>query len=293
MSNDPYLLDKNEQRKFQEETKGKGSGVLCPKKNLVIAKKCNVCDQVAVLFNSGNKEDREIAFLKMAKPNFYLSVVTKANPDQPFLLELGKKAGNAILDGVYQKNWVDITHPMAGKGREMMISRSKGSMGFNEYNPSPMLDKADWQIPESVINNLPNLEKDIIEILREGKIPVKKISDLTKDETSTFTFRICPPWDIQSGNRRFMGVVWRHYGGVTQAEVDGTAKIDLSTTGKVEKEVEGGDELAPPWEKETASEPAKVERQKCFGQSAFFDMEDDTCKTCSDFKQCGKAVMKK
>jgi len=294
MSNvDPYLLDKSAQRNFQEETKGKGAGVLCPKKNVLIGKSCSVCTQVAVLFNSGKKDDKDVAFLKMAKPNFYLGCVTRDKPDSYFILEIGKKAGNAILDGVYQKNWVDISHPIAGKGREMMISRSKGSMGFNEYNPSPVLEKADWSIPESVLNNLPNLEKDIINILAEGKYPVKKISELTK-ETETFTFRICPPWDIQSGNKRFMSVVWRHYGGVTQNEVDGIDNIDLTTDGKITKSTE--DQELVPWENQPATIDdvgSSTQHDKCFGLPQFFEADDPTCRACKDYSPCGKTAMKK
>ncbi len=284
---DVYLLDSAAQKSFQEETKGRGLGVLCPKRNLSINGKCYVCDEVARLFGTGNKVDKDVAFLKMAKANFYMTCVTKDKPNEVFILEMGKKAGNAILDGVTQRSWNDIAHPLANKGREMMISKVKGLAGFAEYQPSPSLEKADWEVPKEALDKRPNLD-NIISLLKDKTVPVRRVSDMKEGET--ITFRILPPWDNGQGNKRFMTVVWRHYGGVTQGEVDGSEPIDVNTTGKEEKPTQTTSNDPMPWDDQPEENQPKHE--KCFGLKQFYEEGDKTCRDCKDFKACAREVLK-
>lgn len=287
---DPWLLDQEEHKNLQNENKGKAGGTFCPKRNTTLDGDCKVCDEVSRLFNTGEKRDKEIAFQKMSKASFYFNIVLSSNINKGMILEMGKKAGNSILDGINQQNWVDIAHPIANKGREMMITKKQGDAGYPAYQPSPNLEKADWSVPEDVLKARPNLD-NIIDILKEGSSDIYKISDLKMDET--LRFRILPPWENKDGNKRVAAVVWRHYGGVTQDEVDGKVNMDLSLpqTHKSQDTTKSTSSDTAVWD--SNDDESKVSKEKCFGMVNCYDSEDEVCMKCSDFKSCGREVMNK
>jgi len=276
---DPFLLDEEEAKKQEKEFSGKSEGLICPKRHNLGP--CAVCDEVRRLWNTGNKKDEELARQKGAKVNYYLNVVFPDNPDKVVLLEIGKKAGDAIIYGIAHEGWVDIAHPTKGKGREMKITKRKGDGGYNTYSATPDLEKADWSIGKEALENLHNLD-NILELVKTEEI--FKVSSIKMDET--LRFRICPPWNMEEGNKKIMVPVWRHWG-VTQAEIDGTSKMDFG---------EESDDVEPPWEEEPEkseeSEPEKKEgkRPACFGDGDCWDENDDECTSCKWFKKCAKVV---
>jgi len=288
---DPWMLDPDEHKKIVEENKGGSTGVICPKRNISIGGKCEACNMVQKLFADGSKESRELAFLKMAKSNYYANVVFPENPNKSFILEMGKKAGNTILDNVFSGKWKDIAHPMKGKGRELEILKKKGDAGFNTYEVSPNLEKADWDIPQETIESQPNLD-NIIELLATGSHEIFKASTLKMDET--LKFRVLPPWDNGAGNKRVITVVWRHWGGVTQEEVDGTVEMDLSTSG-IERDTTPVDKshsslIDLPKEEMTVESTGK---EACFGNTNCFETDDEDCLVCKNFKECKREVKAK
>jgi hypothetical protein len=293
---DPYMIDKKAQEEVKNEARMSSLGIFCPKRNRSIGGRCAVCEQVSVLFNTGDPGDKAIASQKMAKANYYFNVVFPAEPEKIVLLEIGKKAGDIILDGTIDKGWTDIAHPKAGLGREMLITK-KNSGGFNYYEPSPNLQNADWDVSNDVLNNLPNLD-NIIQILKDNPSNLFKISSLKQGET--LRFRILPPWDNGAGNKRIATIVWRHWGGVTQEEVDGIVAMDTTLPDNKAADIEKAKEEKPPWEEakpEAKPEPEKPEASKqnepCFGNPNLYDPEADDCKGCRQFKECGRLVAKK
>ena len=98
---DPYLIDPQDYVEYEnKKLKNQNLGVFCPKRNF--KEPCKVCDIVQKLFNTGREEDEEIARQKMAKCNFYLNVVFPEDPAKVQLLEIGKKAGSQIIEGIKQ-----------------------------------------------------------------------------------------------------------------------------------------------------------------------------------------------
>lgn len=316
---DPYMIDTDEQKKTKDEAKMSSSGVFCPKRNKSIGGKCAVCEQVSVLFNTGDPKDKEVAYQKMAKANWYFNVVFPSEKEKVVLLEMGKKAGDAILDGVIDKGWTDIAHPKATLGREMLITK-KNNGNFNYYEVSPNLQNADWDVPKEVLDNIPNLD-NIIPMLKENPDNLYKVSSLKQGET--LRFRILPPWDNGAGNKRIAAIVFRHWGGVTQEEVDGVVAMD-TTLPEDKVPVDKQTEEKPPWEsdakketpKETPKDASETSKEKlepepepepeqeqeqepkeqdepCLGNPNLYDPEDEDCQKCRQFKKCGRIIAKK
>jgi len=292
---DPYLLDPNEMGKLRKENEGTSLGIICPKRNKSIGGICAVCDKVAYLFGTGDAEDKEIALNKMAKVNFYMNIVFPHNPDKSTVLEVGKKVGNQIIKKIEEGKWLDIAHPKADIGREMEISKSKGDMGYNVYTASPVLEKANWDIPDEVLKSLPNLDEiiNLLPTLGEEDGSLFKISSIKLDET--LTFRICPP--AHGARPRIMNAVWRHWGGVTQDEIEGKVEMNLNLPEPKSDDKEKTDTPAP-WESDTpapqeTTEPRNVTQPHCFGQEAFFEMDDPECRDkCDFYKSCGRSISK-
>ena len=297
---DPFLLDVEEHSKVKLENKGGGSGVICPKRNASINKPCRVCDTVRKLFNSKMPEKIELSYDKMTKTKNYLVYVTHDNPSEPRILEVGKKAGNDIIDGI-EKGWVDIAHPMAGKGREIQITKKHDGM-HNVYQVSPCLDKADWDVPQEALDAIIDLD-DIIEYVKNGDPRIDKVSNLNMNQT--LTLRILPPWNRESGNRRIITSVWRHWGGVTEEEVEGIIEMDTSTASDFTNP-QPSDSMPPflpdspdildtgPVDTQlgSSSAPPSSGYKPCFGKSDWFSMEDDECKACSSLSECKSEIKK-
>lgn len=280
---DPFMVSADDIKDARSSMKGGSSGEFCPMRNkLLIGGRCHACDSLKKLWNYP-KESKEwkLAVSKSAKLNFFFCIVDPTRKDQWLILEVGKNVGNELLDGI-EKGWKDVFHPKAGKGRELVISKSQSS-GFNKYTLTPNLDKADWDVPQSVLNSYPNLD-NILDMITGGKliegVNYMRISSLKQGES--FKFRLLP---FKPDAKIFkLGVAWvyRHFGGVTSDEINGVVPVDLSTIEEpFQKDENGG----------SPEQPAKKSsREKCFGQARFYEPDDELCQKCKDFDDCGKTV---
>ena len=307
---DPWEIDSKEISKIESENKKGSSGLPCPKMNVSIDKSCAACEYIqnAIYRKQYPKGHpaREYASQKKAKTNIFMNVVFSANPDKSIILKVGSKAGSAIMDGITKHNWKDIVNPLKDKGREMEISKGKGDSGYNEYPVSPNLEKANWEIPKAVYENLPNLDQDnLLKMIDEGKLTDDNFLDVSSIKMdSTLSFRICPPWTTGSAgaeNKRPFTYVWRHWG-VSRDQISGDEKMDWESSvtdeDKPEKTV-----AEVPWEKDVkvdtpenkdageGKEQAENSNPKCLGNKTFFDIDDKLCTECPVFKSCGKMVM--
>ncbi len=291
---DPYMLSSEEAKKQAREQELVSNGIICPKRNLSIGGRCYVCDALAKIFQTTTKGSPKwkLAAKKAAKAAYFLNVVFPENPEKVVLLQIGKDAGNVIIHNNEKDKWLDIAHPKAGKGREMEITKTIGGDNYPKYSISPMLEHADWDIPEEVLNNLYNLdEENLIKIIQEGTVDIYKVSKMKADET--MSFRICPPWrngKLGDKNRRIMTAVFRHWGGVTQEEVDGKEMLDLSVPEEIEESgLVTSDEPNVIEDKEFSmpelQEKPKT-RRRCFGKEDLYDSEDQMCIECPDRKEC-------
>jgi hypothetical protein len=293
---DPFMLDPNDVKDVKSGLKNSSAGVICPKLNKQISTRCAVCDSLQPLWQypKGHAK-REIAVQKKAKVNFYMNVVFPEDPNKSYILEVGKQAGNAIIAGIEKKGWTDIIHPKANMGRELQITKGSAD-GYNQYSVTPVLNKADWDIPKKVLDNLPNLD-NTLEMVKNNELNddnFKRVSDIKMDET--LTFRMCPPAQ-DAVMFRFIAYVWRHWGGVTQAEVDGEEAVNLNMP-DIDENSDSDTPQEELWEnnKEATEEPPLQppaedmnQREPCFGKNEFFDATDDDCQECKDFKACKKA----
>lgn len=310
MAKDKWMLDPEEAKTQEAENKIKNEGEVCPKMNKSIGGRCYVCDALGKVFQTHKKGDPmwNLAVRKAAKYNWFLNAVFEDNPEKVVIVMLGKQAGDTIIEQLKKGKWLDIAHPKKGKGRCIEITKTADG-DYNKYPVSPDLEKADWDIPDSVLENLPNLDQsNLIKMLKEGETEFFKISSLKPDET--ISFRICPPWPtgvMGDDNKRPMTAIWRHWG-VSKAEIDGEEELDMTLTNKTGKE-DSDDEGSAPWEdsgeeekaakkeekpKEEPKEepPAKEDsgKKSCFGDKRFWDEDDDECQSCADFKKCGRAA---
>lgn len=288
MSNDPYAIDPKESQKFLDKTKGATKGLICPKKHY--DKPCQVCDVVQDLFSTGDEGDRSIAGKIMRKLNFYVCAVSPAEPEQLLILQLGKLVGNQLIDGTNKLGWTDIANPTAGVGRCIKIT--KGTNGtYNTYQASIDPNKADFDIPKDVMDNLPDLE-NIVEVVDGGDHKVFNIASIKLNET--VTFRICPDVKGPDRNNRFwINAIWRHWG-VSQAEIDGLRPVNLrrgqsdGTSGDMGQDKPQTEEA--PFDMST-EKSTEGKRKKCFGRKDYYDPNDPDCTSCEDFKACGRSVL--
>lgn len=304
MNKDPWAISDEDANAMKNQTKGgAGTGVFCPKRNISIGSPCRVCDALQPLwdFPKGSKE-RDTASNKSAKVSYFLNIVLSSNKEKSLVLELGKKAGDYILNSIYDPdmNWKMVAHPLSGKGFDVKIKKQKGDLGFNAYNTFKG-EVCDWDVPKSVLDNLTDISQaKVIEMLTNGTLVEGenffRITSLKLDET--LTFRICPPWDHKTGGKFIITPVFRHWKGVTQAEVDGTVSVNLSA---VETEVEdSGTEKQTadvPWKDDAVETKSTTTRKACFGAidpAVFYDSDDDDCKSCGSavMELCSKEVAK-
>ena len=272
---DPWMLDGDSAKKLKNDSKGSSNGIVCPKK-MFKGHKCAVCDAVNSMFNSQREDQIKIARRIKAKATYYGNFVFPANPDKLIIVEMGKQAGGKIIDKVESGTWRDIAHPVSGKGRCLIITK-KYVDNNNRYDVDVDLEKADWDIPKSVLDNLYNLD-NIVQIVSEQDI--FKITELKVDES--IKMRMCPPWNMEK--KYPLMYLWRHWG-VTPGQIDGSEPITMEALEEKERALED----RPPWD---AAKPAAAvaSKKKCFGNKAFFDETDPVCKDqCTDYRACGKA----
>lgn len=293
---DMYNIDSEEIARWQKENKPITEGVYCPKRNKEISKPCKACDRVQSLFSSGDKEDRKIALDKMAKSNYYANVVLPENPNVRIVLEIPKKCGDGILNGIRVKGWNDIANPFAGRGRLMLLTKTKGDLGFNQYSADPILTTVDWDVPQEILDNIPNIIDNPIEVIEAAGDSLLKASSLKVDEK--IKFRLLP-WSKDASRHTVLGVIYKHWG-VSQDEVDGIVEMDLTTTEERIKKAEESKGEQSLLDKEPVKqsepepkEPIKSEPTKlaCFGKDNFYDSDDKDCQKCASFKSCGKVVI--
>jgi hypothetical protein len=301
---DPYMINPEEVKDIKKNMKISSFGCICPRANKQIGSRCPVCESIKPFWNfPKGSPKRDIAVSKAAKVNFFANVVLSSNKEKSFLLEMGRRVGNEIIDGIENQGWIDIAHPKAGKGRELVIAKSE-SGGYNTYKASPSLDKATWDISDEILDNLVNLDS-VVDMIRNGELVEDenyiKISSLKVGES--MRFRLCPPAKDAKYFKR-LAWVYRHYGGVAQDEIDGIVPVNLTIQGEEEEVKAKKPEFEkPPWEvddsdagddergepaRTTTNKPQPVE--KCFGMEKFFDNKDPQCKACKDYAEC-KAVI--
>lgn len=299
---DPWMLNSEEAKKTKEETKFRSTGEICPKRNLSLGKACKACEEVSAVYQSTVDGDpkRKVAGRKSAKASYFANIVLPSNPNKSVIAEMGKKLGDTILDMLEKGKWLDIAHPKEGYGRELTITK-KMEGDYPSYSITAELDKADYDIPDETLENLPNLDQEnLIEILTENTETVLKISSLKLDET--MTIRMCPPWKeaMDRGEKRILTPVFRHWGGVTKDEI---ANGGL-TFGEFTESKDADDDDKAPWEDKPEvtnhsdeldippETQTKSEREPCFGKVNVYEEDDEECQSCRDYKPCGRAVAK-
>lgn len=282
MAKDIYTLDENDANQLEKEVKGGKINSICPKHHG--GDRCYGCEHVQKLFQSDSKEDKEQAYQLMAKVNFFVVAVFPEEKNKFKLLQLGKIVGNQIINGVKNHGWTDIVHPKKGKGRLMMIDKSQDGK-YAKYQASADLKNVDWDIPKEVLDNLPDL-RNIVDIFTSGKYEIYNISSLKTGES--VKFRICPDtfYNPDTDDRRhWIEPLWRHWG-LSSAQLKGDKPINEDNEPK-EKQ---------PWKEEPVKnevakeEVMEVKKPNCFGESDYYDPEDDDCKTCDFFKKCGRSL---
>lgn len=306
---DPFAITDEEVEAAKSAVSFGSSGKICPKRNKSINEKCGVCDYIqAEIYAKKYPEDsepRKWAKDKRAKLSWFLNVVLPENPNKSIFLEIGEKVASQIIEGIEKKGWRDIVHPHKGKGREMQISKTKGQK-WPSYSATPALKQADWEIPEEVWKNVPDLT-DMINILETMEFTEENymhIKSLKNGET--LNFRICPPADVKAGEKKcVIAPVFRHWG-VTDGQISGEESLNWKSSSKEESDEEDkkGLDLDFQETQEKAEEkaeeklkeaPKKEDKEPpCFKDEKFFDSDDKiNCEPCAWFKPCGKAVMMK
>jgi len=290
MAKDPWMIDPNDGNEVAKGMKAGSFGKLCPKLNkdiLGIEKPCKVCEAIRPLwgFPKGSKE-RELANDKKAKVNFYFAVCFKDKPDKAYILETGKKVGNNLIDAHKKGKWLDVAHPKKGLGRDLTITKGVDG-GYNTYKLFPELEKAGWDVPEDVLNNLPNLDK-LVELVQDGLSNVDNYFNVSRMKVGeTITFRLLPSHpDAKVFNKR-MAYLWRHWG-VTDAEINGEVPLDLSFRPEDSGET-GGVSWSDAVDK-AAVDGANDSKEPCFGNPNCFNETDEDCLKCKVFKKCMKVV---
>lgn len=303
---DPYALTQEEAKRMKEEDKFGMGGIICPKRNVAIRKTCNVCNRLQKVYAAHVKGDKmwNLANKKNSKPGYFICAVLKENPSKAVMIELFKKAGNIFMDKAEAGEWDDISILQAGKGRDVRVSKHKDdSSGYNVYPVEIMPDKADWSVEQEAIDSLPHFgdnlkqaQEVLMKILEEDSFPILRVSSLKID--SSVSFRIA-----RRPGEFWIVPLYRHWGNVTQEEVDGKVEMDLELMDQPFQERKDDD--VPPWEKqkpevkEELGEPQQEKKDEtkknpaCFGMENFFDMNDTRCKECYAFSSCGKEAMNK
>jgi len=296
---DPWDIDPKESQKKKKEYSGGSKGIPCPNRNMIEDKVCKVCDKMKLWWNKPEgTPERETYKKKKATFNFFLNVVFDADKSKSIILEVGKNAGDSIINGINDpiKNWKSIAHPKAGKGLITCIKKFQKD-GNNSYDVYVATDKPDWDISEDVIKNLPNLDREsIIKMIENDEFTDEnymKISTLKMDET--LTFRVCPHWDAERRTSPPIEFLARHWW-TSADEIKGDTPVALITDNYEESESAFGadkksENSAVNDEKEQkVSEPKAM---KCFGDAKYFDINDTDCsKDCENFELCKVAVKK-
>jgi hypothetical protein len=304
---DPWELDQDAANSMKKMTKSGGSGgAFCPKRNTSIGKQCKACEALQALWEypDGSRE-RKIASTKSAKVSYFMNVVLASDKTKSIVLEIGKKAGDYIINSIYDpdKNWKMVAHPLENKGFEVKIKKFKGERDFNAYDVFRG-DTCDWGIPESVLESLTNLDQEnVINMLLNGTLVEGdnfiRSSSLKLDET--LAFRICPPWNYKQGGTAILTPVFRHWGGVTQAEIEGLTPVNISSedeVGATEEPKKSEPSMDVPWstDKKEDTKQEVGSKSTCFGviePMVFFDSDDPDCKECKSFEECGREVTRK
>jgi hypothetical protein len=289
--------------KLNSEAKGGGGGAFCHKTNGTNDRQCAVCSALSPYGDRKRypleSDGQKLYSKKKCTITWFMNTLDLENRETPIILELGKQIGNDI----YQKlkndpDWRNIAHPKAGRGAIMKVSKYKGKGGYNAYSIE-IGSIADWDVSPNVLNNLWDLDREnLISMIQKGQFTETNYKNISKLELDKiYKFRILPGWNLQkTGDTRFMNFVGRHWGGVSQAEIDGAVKINLSIADD-ESEAKAilNDDLPfiPDPPKQTEKADANVNKFPCFGKEKAFDENEKDCQICEVFEKCKKAVYKK
>ena len=296
---DPWKVEGGDVERLQQDSRGKSKGIVCLERNSSIKKPCPPCNALRPLWNfPDGSSERKIASAKKATINWYLNAVLPFNKDKSVVLEVGKKLGDSIIEGIKdpEKDWSDISNPRSGKGLLMKIKKKKGDLGFNAYEIFPANERADWDIPQPVLDNLTDLsQENIIKMLNNDELTSDNyfnISSLKIDET--IVVRICPNWDWKNGGKWPLNYLYRHWGGVTQDEMDGKVAVDLRMPDK-QKPASQLDDTPFDVSSDNIPEPVAQDEsdEVCLGREDLFEDDDESCMSCRQYKQCKKLVLKK
>ena len=301
MKTDPWKVSPNDVEKLQQESKGRSKGVICLDRNSSIKKPCPPCNAIRPLWNfpEGSPEYK-IALAKKATINWYLNVILPFNKEKAVVLEVGKKLGDSVMEGIKdpEKDWSDISNPKAGKGLIMKIKKKKGDLGYPAYEIFPANERADWDIPQAVLDNLTDLSQgNLIKMLSNDELNndnYLNISSLKIDET--IVVRICPNWDWKNGGKWPLNYLYRHWGGVTQDEMDGKVPVDLRMPDKqkvTSQTVSQLDDVPFDMPTDNAPTPQVETDEVCLGREDLFEDTDESCMSCRQYKPCKKLVLKK
>jgi hypothetical protein len=301
---DVFYIEQDEVGDIKKEIATVSSGILCPKTNKSIGERCHVCEYIQTQVYSKNYERghdaRDWAASKKAKLAWFLNVVFPENPDKSVLLEVGKEAGNQIINGVEKLGWRDIAHPHKDLGRELQCSKNKEKGNdWPTYTVTPVLEKANWEIPDEVWKKTPDL-KNIVQMVSDGELNEDnhmRISSLKMGET--LVFRVCPPKTVENGSKWIIAPVMRHWG-VTEGQIQGTDSVswketmedeDIASLPVKDEKLDLSFTSTEEEKEEVPDKKQKKEKPTCFGMERFFDEDDDEmCIPCDFYKSCGKKV---
>jgi len=306
---DPWMINAEEQKTLKKSLKGSSSGIMCPKRNKSIGEDCKACFYVQTQVYMKNYPDghpaKTWARQHKAKCNMFGNIVFEADPTTPIIFEVGVKIGNTILEGIESKGWNDIAHPLAGKGRNMIISKKKEQgEDYPQYSISPELTNCDWDIPKKTLDNLHNLD-NIIRMIEEDQLDDANYFNIKSLKVGeTIKVRFCPSWR-KTGDRWPLYPVWRHWG-FTPGQITGTESISWEEDVKTESteknvlDTPESSDLVPESPQEEVQEEAqegapkkkkkKVKQPVCFGSDEYYEEADETCTSCDWYTQCGKEV---
>jgi len=298
--NDLYDLDSAKAKEIEDSSKAKSAGVICPRNNKSIGGRCMVCEALQPLWRyPDGTEEKDVARRKKATLSYFMNVVMPSAKEKPIIMCMGRKIANYLIDSVKDPNmgFRKMAHPEEGQGFWLVIKKSKsdGAGRFPVYN-AVKGDTCDWTVAQEVLDKRADLsQENLIKMLKNNELNSDNfynISELKFDES--IKVRVLPPWNLSDETKQdyrwFCMMVWRHWGGVTEAEVNGETPVDLTlpqTNGK------NGDMPTTKAETPAKEEPVKEksdEKPPCFGMPHFHDPEDDDCKECSYFDKCAVKI---
>jgi len=295
-ANDPWEITSKDAEEMKRLAKGSGGGgIFCPKRNTSINGVCHVCNTIQPFWPlPDSSPERKIALDKGPKVAYFMNAILDSDRTKAFVMEVGKKVGDYIIDSCHdaEAGWGNVVNPRAGIGFLVRIKKIKGDMGFNSYSVYKM-NTCDWDIDKEILNNLTDIsQSNIIRMLSEGELEENnnffRIPSLKMDES--VLIRICPAFDHMDGGKTILYPVYRHWGGVTQEEVDGVVALNMNLSVRADEEAKTANPTQDlPFMTDDQPQTKTVSNPACWGRIepvVFYNDEDDDCKACPAFTTC-------